>query len=203
MTGTQMRMPEKSDSNTVNKILMNALEHFSRFGYAGASVREITHASEVTKPTLYYYFKNKEELYKKLADSCFQEVWQTIEEASKISGTVAERTINILRQYCKLCEEKYTVVRFVHLMLMAAERQSPDVGVQELADRIRGTFAKIVQDGISSGEVDPQHAESATYAMVAIFNLRVESLVNKFQKIVDIAIVEEAITRVLCPPSKK
>jgi len=44
-------------------ILDKALELFSAKGYEGAAVSEITEAANITKPTLYYYFKSKEGLY--------------------------------------------------------------------------------------------------------------------------------------------
>ena len=41
------------------RILARALELFSAKGYEGVSVEELTKASGITKPTLYYYFKSK------------------------------------------------------------------------------------------------------------------------------------------------
>ena len=43
--------------------LSAARELFARKGYSGTSVREIVAAADVTKPVLYYYFRNKEGLY--------------------------------------------------------------------------------------------------------------------------------------------
>src|ERR1700761_5444173 len=65
---------------TQERILANALHHFCSYGYNGTSVREITAASKVTKPTLYYYFKNKEELFTKLAQYCFDIVLNKLDQ---------------------------------------------------------------------------------------------------------------------------
>jgi AcrR family transcriptional regulator len=40
------------------KIMQCALELFANKGYDGTGIQEITQISEVTKPTLYYYFGN-------------------------------------------------------------------------------------------------------------------------------------------------
>jgi len=44
-------------------ILNKALEMFSAKGYEGVSVNELTEASGITKPTLYYYFGSKEGVF--------------------------------------------------------------------------------------------------------------------------------------------
>jgi len=44
-------------------ILNKALELFSAKGYEGVSVNELTEASGITKPTLYYYFGSKEGVF--------------------------------------------------------------------------------------------------------------------------------------------
>lgn len=50
------------------RILREATRLFGHAGYAGASVREVVEAAGVTKPTLYYYFKNKEDLFRQAVD---------------------------------------------------------------------------------------------------------------------------------------
>lgn len=55
-----MNIKDKSD--TKNKIFQAAAELFSRDGFHNVSVREICEAADVTKPVLYYYFKDKENL---------------------------------------------------------------------------------------------------------------------------------------------
>jgi AcrR family transcriptional regulator len=46
------------------RILTAATELFGSQGYSGTSVREVVEAAGVTKPTLYYYFENKEALFR-------------------------------------------------------------------------------------------------------------------------------------------
>ena len=137
-----------SDPSTVKRILFNALDHFSRYGYTGASVREITHASQVTKPTLYYYFKNKEELYTKLSQSCFEEILGRIQSAVDRPGTTRVRVLNLIKEYCLLCEERRSVARFVHLMSLLPDRTTPDVGAVAFNMKLGDFFRQILTDGV-------------------------------------------------------
>jgi len=54
-------MDEKS--SVKQTILDRALELFAAKGYEGVSISELTEASGITKPTLYYYFGSKEGLF--------------------------------------------------------------------------------------------------------------------------------------------
>lgn len=57
------------------RLLTAALTIFNTKGYAAASVREIVVAAGVTKPALYYYFKNKNGIYLELVRRA-QELFQ-------------------------------------------------------------------------------------------------------------------------------
>jgi len=187
-----------TDSNTVRRILHNALDHFSKYGYSGASVREITNASQVTKPTLYYYFRNKEELYKRLSDSCFQEILTSLANAAAIEASTHDRIVNVIREYSRLAEERFSVVRFVHVMALSAEKNVPDVGIADFGDKSFELFKNIVQDGVEKGEVLSEKAECITYATLGIMQLRLNSmLVGKSFAKVEFSVIEEAIGCIL------
>ena len=52
-----------AEKQTKQKIMEIAKEHFSRYGYAGTNLEAIGKEAGVTRGPLYYYFKNKKELY--------------------------------------------------------------------------------------------------------------------------------------------
>lgn len=56
------------------KIFEAAAELFARDGYYKTSVREICEAAGVTKPVLYYYFKDKETLLEALVNETYSKV---------------------------------------------------------------------------------------------------------------------------------
>jgi AcrR family transcriptional regulator len=55
-------MPRKSAARTRQQILESAYESFYRKGFTRSSVDEIAVMAKVTKRTLYYHFKSKDEL---------------------------------------------------------------------------------------------------------------------------------------------
>jgi AcrR family transcriptional regulator len=54
---------QRDPERTRREILQVALTEFARSGYSGARVDEIAAKTRTTKRMIYYYFKNKEELY--------------------------------------------------------------------------------------------------------------------------------------------
>ena len=58
-----------ANDNSKNLILQKALTLFCAHGYDGTGIQDITAAAGVTKPTLYYFFGNK--------DGLFEAVWET------------------------------------------------------------------------------------------------------------------------------
>lgn len=54
------------DGNTREKILQAALQAFALHGYVGARVEKIANKAGITKASLYFHFKSKEELFREL-----------------------------------------------------------------------------------------------------------------------------------------
>ena len=63
-----------ADSATRRRILKAALRRFAHCGYAAASVQQIVDDAKVSKPTLYYYFKDKVGLFQALVDEAHDEL---------------------------------------------------------------------------------------------------------------------------------
>ena len=61
-------------SESEQAIRQSAMRLFATKGYNATSVREIVEAAGVTKPTLYYYFENKEALYRRLILETMEDV---------------------------------------------------------------------------------------------------------------------------------
>jgi AcrR family transcriptional regulator len=61
-------------SNIRETIISKALALFSAKGYEGVSVSELTEASGITKPTLYYYFGSKEGVFEAVSQSYYNQL---------------------------------------------------------------------------------------------------------------------------------
>jgi AcrR family transcriptional regulator len=58
---------ESAYNPTASKILDTATRLFMQLGYRAVSINDIVKAAQITKPTVYYYFPDKQELFAQMA----------------------------------------------------------------------------------------------------------------------------------------
>ncbi|MEE9312364.1 MAG: TetR/AcrR family transcriptional regulator [Planctomycetota bacterium] len=79
--------------DTKQRILLEGSRLFAERGYDAVSVREIVEAAGVKKPTLYYYFENKEGLAAEIFKKFFEEQVRIREEALELDGDVRQTLV--------------------------------------------------------------------------------------------------------------
>lgn len=82
---------EPINSPTAVKIVDAAGQLFMQRGYKAVSINDIIRAADVTKPTLYYYFADKEELFVQMGLRVLQEMGARLEAATAIAGDTTAR----------------------------------------------------------------------------------------------------------------
>jgi len=86
--------------------ILDAAERvFLTKGLAAATMDEIAHEAEVSKGTLYLYFKGKDELYLTIAQRALAEIVQLFEDAVARGGTGLERVERLMRAHCSFALE--------------------------------------------------------------------------------------------------
>ncbi|MFQ3662103.1 MAG: TetR/AcrR family transcriptional regulator, partial [Chloroflexaceae bacterium] len=80
----------RASSPTAVKIVDAASHLFLQRGYKAVSINDIIRAADVTKPTLYYYFADKEELFVQMGLRVLQEMGARLTAAAATpGGTIA------------------------------------------------------------------------------------------------------------------
>lgn len=80
---------ESAYNATALKILSTAAHLFMQLGYRAVSINDIVTAAEVTKPTLYYYFPDKAELFTQMALQKLVAMHAAIDAALASAGGIA------------------------------------------------------------------------------------------------------------------
>jgi AcrR family transcriptional regulator len=78
-------------SPTAVKIVDAAGHLFMQKGYKAVSINDIIRAADVTKPTLYYYFADKEELFVQMGLRVTAEMGERLRAAAATPGDLAAR----------------------------------------------------------------------------------------------------------------
>ncbi|MDB6029056.1 MAG: transcriptional regulator, TetR family [Verrucomicrobiales bacterium] len=110
---------------TREAILKVALRQFADQGYAATSVQDIVDAAKVTKPTLYYYFKNKAALYQALVDRANEERQRVIEEGIKRGRSLEEKLVEIMAGLFEFLNKNRELVRLAFAAAFAAPKEFP------------------------------------------------------------------------------
>jgi AcrR family transcriptional regulator len=69
-------------SETRQHILRAALKHFANAGYAATSVQQIVSDAKVSKPALYYHFRDKAALFEALVNEAHDGRFRVVQEAA-------------------------------------------------------------------------------------------------------------------------
>jgi len=155
-----------------------ALKHFAASGYAGTGVQQIVDEAGVTKPTLYYHFGSKAELYEKLIESAYTERLKIIENAAaKHSGIVAQLT-DIGESQVEFARQHKELVRLCYATTFAAPGELPP-GIrtlersQKVFDFVQSLLMSAMDRGEIAREVDPEELTMAIYSQYMILSISI------------------------------
>lgn len=112
------------------EILATAVEHFRRFGYQKTTLSSIANDIGKQKTAIYYYFKNKEEIFSKIvemeADALFQGIVEAVgkeENPLKMLEIYLDTRIHLMAEVAN----KYEVFKneLIRLLPMIEEHRAP------------------------------------------------------------------------------
>lgn len=142
-------------SQTRKQLLDAALKQFADRGYAGTSVQEIVRGARVTKPTLYYYFGNKAELYQALVDYAHDERFRLMRAAAARGETVAEKLVEIVAALFEFLQENRELMRITFATAFAAPGELPaEVRYLEKCSRNFEFIHSLMKRAQRTGELD-------------------------------------------------
>lgn len=156
------------------KLLAGAAELFTRKGYAATTVREIVAAAGVSKPVLYYYFKNKEGIYLELMRETFTKADGLLASALEERGTVTKKLMRFFDQAFSLFLEKIQGVRVMYAIYYGPHQGAPFFDFDAYHLRIQQTIRRLVEQGIRKGEFRRGNAEDMTWAILGALNVAIE-----------------------------
>ncbi|MET1071155.1 MAG: TetR/AcrR family transcriptional regulator [Umezawaea sp.] len=101
---TGSRRVEYSES-TRQALVDNAVELFTKRGYAGTSLDEVTKRARVTKGALYHHFSGKQALFEAAFDAVETKFMSRLSEIVSAPGDPWETAVEGLRAYVRVCLE--------------------------------------------------------------------------------------------------
>lgn len=185
------------DTAVRERLLGEALLLFNAKGYAATSVREIVAAAGVSKPTLYYYFRNKEGIYLALMESTHATFQQAVAQLTVAEGSAGERIVRFATGIFDRFTLQIDVVRLIYAIFFGPPQGAPYFPHQEYYNRMLQVVAEMVEEGIASGEFRPVPVGDVTWAVISCMNTVMEEQLCNQPPRVDRAGLERMLGLVL------
>lgn len=161
------------------KLLQSALTLFSEKGYEGTSIREIIEGAGVTRPVLYYYFENKEDLFRRLFETTFSELIQRMDAGSQRDGDGIQRLKGIISGAFSLAEENVQAVRLILQVLFAPPQQGPALDRDKLIRQRFKVVEYVIRDGLKNNELSGGSSQSLTLVFLGIMDFHMMAKSNR------------------------
>jgi AcrR family transcriptional regulator len=159
-----MTPPAALDHENARRILQEAWLLFQQKGYRGVTVDELCLRCGLTKPTLYYYFKDKENLFVEV----LQQRLRGFGERIALPGTLAERLERTAAALLEGFQAPYTLLMREREHIRGAENQRAvrDAFRREMLDPLHA----LMREGLQSGELRGGDPEMLTLVYLGVIN---------------------------------
>lgn len=145
--------PAVPKEGTRDRIMRIADDLFAHHGYARVSMRSVAQAAGVTKPALYYHFRDKQALYEECIAIDQDRQENAVLRAGQSEGTFAERLTAVARAV--LSASPHHPVRVIYDL---AEHLPEDAATRiqrTYSDAVTGPVVQFFTTAASRGELRP------------------------------------------------
>jgi AcrR family transcriptional regulator len=155
--------------DTKEKILVAAIQRFSKFGYRRTSINDVAEEAGLARATVYLYWRKKEDLFVAGLERFNSHSWNLAEAAAAKKGLAADRILGmVLAQYGATSDIVHGTASG-HELFEANLRLGGAV-VEECLRHGEKLLTGLLQQGIRNGEIDFRRssARSADVAHIIV-----------------------------------
>ncbi len=158
-------------SNLVeNEIFERATQLFAERGFSGTSLQDIADAMGMTRPALYYYVKNKDELLVKLVAEITE---SPARQLGVINGDKSVGPLDRLRAMTRLIVSQVADNPSRFLLLVRSESNLPaEVAQVHVRGRrkVLAEFVEVIDDAVRAGLSRPVDSRVAALGIIGLSN---------------------------------
>jgi TetR/AcrR family transcriptional regulator len=184
----------QDESNTKSKIFMEAARLFASKGYNGVSMREISERTGLSKPTIYYYFGNKEGIYTSLIHVGLSQGTSQFEKILQKPIPVKDKLVEAVKVRFRQTLNYPEFVKFFLILFISTEKLPfLDSFIKE-ATKHRQVMVNLIKEGIKRGEfgasANPQLASEIIIGAITHF---IWKQLNQTKRILSDKLAEEIV----------
>ncbi|MDD2176053.1 TetR/AcrR family transcriptional regulator [Acidovorax sp. D2M1] len=136
-----------------NAVLQAAAQLFNERGFHATSLDDIAARLNVTKPTLYYYVKNKDEILLQCVSKGLEMMLEGIDASRAAGGKAIDQLMTCMQVYARIVTQDFGMC-----LIRVGDEQLPPESRKELRrlkSAIDQEFRRLVAEGVAEGSLQP------------------------------------------------
>jgi len=165
-------MSRRPDSSEIrrNQILDAATKVFVRLGFKHARMDDIVEESGLSKGTLYWYFKSKEDIINAISRRLFTGELEKLEGLLEAEGTASERLMQLTNYRVAGLKRMSNLVPIIfEFYAVAVHQQWVKQFIGEYFKHFRGLLEDLIQQGIDRGEFYPVNVAETAISLASMY----------------------------------
>ncbi len=187
-------LKQNGENDTKLQIFLTAARLFAEKGYNGVSMREISEQSNVSKPTIYYYFGSKEGIFRELLETGMKYGVDFSKKIAESEFPAKEKLVKILQSQFKLSCVHPEFSKFFMMVFLTSENTPFAEDFKRHVRAHKKLLVNIFKEGIQSGEFGAgANPELATEIFVAVSGHFISLQIKSKRKILTDRLAEEIV----------
>lgn len=149
-------------------ILRTSARLFNEHGFYQTSLEQIATSLQVTKPTLYYYVKNKDDILAGILAKALDECRNAIKSAKLLQGSGLEKLTAFAQAYGQVVSDDFGACLI--LMRTNAPEDKFRAPYHELSAEVFSALQAIIVDGIEDGSINECSPKFMAGALLGALN---------------------------------
>lgn len=149
-------------------LLRTAAQAFTESGYFATSLNDLAKRLNISKPTLYYYVKNKDDILYEVQRLAMAAMQEAIFEAKRSSESGRQRLKMVMLRYAEVINDDFGRCSVV----TGLQALTPESREKILADRriLIADVQHVIEAGIEDGSIKTCDPKLLTQMLFSIFN---------------------------------
>ncbi|MGY1770835.1 TetR/AcrR family transcriptional regulator [Blastococcus sp. SYSU D00813] len=152
------------------QILEHATRLFAERGFAATSLQDIAEATGLTRPALYHYVKNKDDLLSRLVQQLTE---GPAEELHRINADAERPPVQRLHAMATAVVRNIAGAPERFRLLIRSEAELPEALADVYARgrrRVLREFTSVIEEGVAAGQLRPVDARVAALGIIGMCN---------------------------------
>lgn len=167
MLRNKSKMTEAA-KNRKNEIIEGSMRLFAQYGYHSTSLNDVASKIGVTKATLYYYFRSKDEIMKAILERSMARMDKVL-DLDKSTLSPQDKLRQFVQYHIVFGSDGAELAKITFDQLNAFPKKMRTT-LRSKEKKVDGVLQRILEQGVADGSITVEDVKIASYAILGICN---------------------------------